>query len=193
MSDSDKALAPTGMAESESKPAGVVARVRTLLTSPASPLDEIDREFISTLTTSADCEQATRDLALILDIVKKLAEFYNLTDGHHPIWEKGQQTRIRMEEREAKKRASGDYFTEKADKDAAEKVNAIFDECVVDPPPPLTDESLECLEDRGVAGMAADAGVDAADADDAPATEGDVWDALFADEPAMVMDDDDVA
>ena len=24
-------------------------------------------------------------------------------------------------------------------------------------------------------------------------TEGDVWDALFADEPAMVMDDDDVA
>ena len=58
---------------------------------------------------------------------------------------------------------------------------------------PLTDESLECLEDRGVAGMAADAGVDAADADDAPATEGDVWDALFADEPAMVMDDDDVA
>ena len=29
--------------------------------------------------------------------------------------------------------------------------------------------------------------------DDAPATEGDVWDALFADEPAMVMDDDDVA
>ena len=106
--------------------------------------------------------------------------------GLNPVYQ------ARMEEREAKKRASGDYFTEKADKDAAEKVNAIFDECVVDPPPPLTDESLECLEDRGVAGMAADAGVDAADADDAPATEGDVWDALFADEPAMVMDDDDV-
>ena len=107
--------------------------------------------------------------------------------GLNPVYQ------ARMEEREAKKRASGEYVTERADKDAAEKVNAIFDECVVDPPPPLTDESLECLEDRGVAGMAADAGVDAADADDAPATEGDVWDALFADEPAMVMDDDDVA
>ena len=105
--------------------------------------------------------------------------------GLNPIYQQ------RMADREEKKRQSGKLAEEQFDEAATEKIDAIYDECVVDPPP-LTDESLECLEDRGVAGMAADAGVDAADADDAAATEGDV-DALFADEPAMVMDDDDVA
>ena len=38
--------------------------------------------------------------------------------GLNPVYQ------ARMEEREAKKRASGEYVTERADKDAAEKVNA---------------------------------------------------------------------
>ena len=118
--------------------------------------------------------------------------------GLNPVYQQ------RMADREEKKRQSGKLAEEQFDEAATEKIDAIYDECVVDPPP-LTAESIECLEERGAGGFGdgdgapAAAGGDAAeciaecDPDDAECIEEcEVWDALFNSDPAMVMDDDEV-
>ena len=65
--------------------------------------------------------------------------------GLNPIYQQ------RMADREEKKRQSGKLAEEQFDEAATEKIDAIYDECVVDPPP-LTAESIECLEERGAGG-----------------------------------------